>query len=282
MPCADVDKQKHERTGSPPPGRGRTEPSSSLCSEPPRSRSPRAARQVELGQPRRSSGTPSRRRPRRQVPRPSPVSRRRRRPPRFRCTRPDRASSTRCSTSGWRAPSRSSRTSTVTTASTGSGTGVSAAATGTVQIGASDAYLSPTQVSQYPGLMNIPLAISSQFIAYNVPGRQRQPEADRQASVRHLPGPGHQLGRLTDQVPQPGSHASEPADRDGAPFGQLGRHLLVHVLPVGHRPEWMGSEVQLQHLDPIPERPRAPRVPRRTPGCSRHARRPRAASPTSG
>jgi phosphate transport system substrate-binding protein len=59
---------------------------------------------------------------------------------------------------------------TVTTASTGSGTGFSAAATGTVQIGASDAYLSGTQSKQYPGLMNIPLAISSQFIAYNIPG----------------------------------------------------------------------------------------------------------------
>jgi phosphate transport system substrate-binding protein len=57
----------------------------------------------------------------------------------------------------------------VTTASTGSGTGVSSAATGAVQIGASDAYLSPTQVTQYPGIMNIPLAISSQFVAYNVP-----------------------------------------------------------------------------------------------------------------
>lgn len=58
---------------------------------------------------------------------------------------------------------------TVSTASTGSGTGVSSAASGTVQIGASDAYLSPTQTTQYPGLMNIPLAVSSQFIAYNVP-----------------------------------------------------------------------------------------------------------------
>ena len=57
----------------------------------------------------------------------------------------------------------------MTTASTGSGTGISSAATGTVQIGASDAYLSNTEASKYPGLMNIPLAISSQFIAYNVP-----------------------------------------------------------------------------------------------------------------
>jgi len=58
----------------------------------------------------------------------------------------------------------------ITTASTGSGTGISAAAAGTVNIGASDAYLSPAQVQQYPGLENIPLAISGQEVAYNVPG----------------------------------------------------------------------------------------------------------------
>ncbi len=58
----------------------------------------------------------------------------------------------------------------ITTASTGSGTGISSAAAGTVNIGASDAYLSPAQVQQYPGLENIPLAISGQEIAYNVPG----------------------------------------------------------------------------------------------------------------
>jgi len=58
----------------------------------------------------------------------------------------------------------------ITTASTGSGTGISSAAAGTVNIGASDAYLSPAQVQQYPTLEDIPLAISGQEIAYNVPG----------------------------------------------------------------------------------------------------------------
>ena len=38
----------------------------------------------------------------------------------------------------------------ITTASTGSGTGISSAAAGTVNIGASDAYLSPAQAQQYP------------------------------------------------------------------------------------------------------------------------------------
>ena len=58
----------------------------------------------------------------------------------------------------------------ITTASTGSGTGISDAANGTVQIGASDAYLSPAQLQQTPTLENIPLAISAQEVNYNVPG----------------------------------------------------------------------------------------------------------------
>ncbi len=57
----------------------------------------------------------------------------------------------------------------ITTAGTGSGTGISQASTGTVQIGASDAYMLDSQMSQTPGMLNIPLAISAQQINYNVP-----------------------------------------------------------------------------------------------------------------
>jgi len=56
---------------------------------------------------------------------------------------------------------------------TGSGTGISDAADGIVDIGASDAYLSGTQVSEHPGLKNIALAISAQQVNYNVPGLNR-------------------------------------------------------------------------------------------------------------
>jgi phosphate transport system substrate-binding protein len=59
---------------------------------------------------------------------------------------------------------------TITTAGTGSGTGISSAAGGTADIGASDAYLSPADVTKYPTLENIPLAISAQMINYNLPG----------------------------------------------------------------------------------------------------------------
>lgn len=56
----------------------------------------------------------------------------------------------------------------ITPAGTGSGTGISEALAGTVQIGASDAYLSPSELK--PGVINVPLAISAQVIAYNLPG----------------------------------------------------------------------------------------------------------------
>src|SRR5581483_5756823 len=56
------------------------------------------------------------------------------------------------------------------TAGTGSGTGMTDATNGTADIGASDAYLAPTVTQANPTLKNIPLAISSQMIAYNVPG----------------------------------------------------------------------------------------------------------------
>jgi len=58
----------------------------------------------------------------------------------------------------------------ITPESTGSGTGISDAESATVNIGASDAYLSPTDLAQYPGLKNIALAISAQMINYNIPG----------------------------------------------------------------------------------------------------------------
>ena len=58
----------------------------------------------------------------------------------------------------------------ITTSGTGSGTGIADAAAGTVDIGGSDAYLSPADVSQYPGLENIPLAVAAMMINYNLPG----------------------------------------------------------------------------------------------------------------
>jgi phosphate transport system substrate-binding protein len=58
----------------------------------------------------------------------------------------------------------------ITMAATGSGAGIKAAIAGAVQFGASDAYMTDDQMSASPGMLNIPLAISSQLITYNVPG----------------------------------------------------------------------------------------------------------------
>ena len=59
---------------------------------------------------------------------------------------------------------------TITSGATGSGTGITDAATGLVNVGASDAYLSPAEHQQYPDLLNIPLAVSGVMITYNLPG----------------------------------------------------------------------------------------------------------------
>jgi phosphate transport system substrate-binding protein len=57
-----------------------------------------------------------------------------------------------------------------TTAATGSGKGIAEASAGTVDIGASDAFLSSGDLVTNPAMLNIPLAISAQQVNYNVPG----------------------------------------------------------------------------------------------------------------
>ncbi|HTX25789.1 MAG TPA: phosphate ABC transporter substrate-binding protein PstS, partial [Streptosporangiaceae bacterium] len=59
---------------------------------------------------------------------------------------------------------------TITAGGTGSGTGIADAATGTVNLGGSDAYLSSSDMTTYPTMLNIAMAISAQQVNYNVPG----------------------------------------------------------------------------------------------------------------
>ncbi len=57
----------------------------------------------------------------------------------------------------------------VTVALTGSGNGISEAESGGVDLGATDAYLTPQNASANH-LINVPLAISAQLVMYNLPG----------------------------------------------------------------------------------------------------------------
>ena len=58
----------------------------------------------------------------------------------------------------------------ISTGGTGSGTGIKDASAGTVDIGASDAYLSSGDLVKNPALLNIPLAVAAQQVDYNLPG----------------------------------------------------------------------------------------------------------------
>ena len=58
---------------------------------------------------------------------------------------------------------------TITSGATGSGTGIADASEGLVNIGASDAYLSASDLAKYPGLLNIPLTVAAVMVNYNLP-----------------------------------------------------------------------------------------------------------------
>ena len=58
----------------------------------------------------------------------------------------------------------------ISTTTSSSGTGISSAAAGTTDIGASDAYLSPADVTEHASLVNIPLAVAALAVIYHVPG----------------------------------------------------------------------------------------------------------------
>src|SRR6202012_2666880 len=66
--------------------------------------------------------------------------------------------------------SAKSQNATITAGSTGSGAGISQAAAGAVNIGASGAYLSNGDISAHKGLMNVALALSAEQVTYNLPG----------------------------------------------------------------------------------------------------------------
>src|ERR1700761_1392099 len=58
----------------------------------------------------------------------------------------------------------------ISTGATGSGAGISQAAAGAVNIGASGAYLSDGDMSTHKGLTNIALAVSAEQVNYHLPG----------------------------------------------------------------------------------------------------------------
>jgi phosphate transport system substrate-binding protein len=63
---------------------------------------------------------------------------------------------------------------TIAVASTDSGAGVEQAISGSVQIGASDAYMSDADIKRNPQIVNVAMAISAQTVNYNIPGLNDQ------------------------------------------------------------------------------------------------------------
>ncbi|MEJ2060646.1 MAG: phosphate ABC transporter substrate-binding protein PstS [Gammaproteobacteria bacterium] len=112
----------------------------------------------------------------------------------------------------------------ITTASTGSGTGQAQSMQGLAQVGASDAYLSNAQMKRKPSMLNIPLAISSQMVNYNVPGLNH----------KHLKLSGPVLADI---------YAGKITEWDDARIARMnhGVHLPHHRIIAVHRSDGSGD-----------------------------------------
>ncbi len=112
----------------------------------------------------------------------------------------------------------------ITTGSTGSESGIRQAIAGQVQIGTSDAYMSDTQISAHPNILNIPLAISAQLVVANLP--------ELAGSTLKLSGPV-----------LAGIYSGQIREWDAAPIAALngGMHLPHRAIVPIHRADGSGD-----------------------------------------
>ena len=91
----------------------------------------------------------------------------------------------------------------ITYSATGSGAGIAQITARTVDFGASDAPLSPDQLTACKGCVVIPWALAGMSVPYNIPGLGRTPSAERAGAREHLPRQHHELEREGDQGAEP-------------------------------------------------------------------------------
>ena len=140
----------------------------------------------------------------------------------------------------------------------GSGKGITDAANGVVDIGASDAYLSSSQVSQYPGMKNIALAISAQMVNYNIPFlKPAGPTWSCRAQVLSQIYQGKITEWNDPAITALNPNADHPVapDRDPAPLGLQRRHVHLQLVPVRRRPERLGHQHRLRDEHQLPVHP---------------------------
>jgi len=112
----------------------------------------------------------------------------------------------------------------VTTDATGSGVGIQKITVGEAQIGASDAFMSDTEVKRNPQIVTIPLCIAAQMVNYNLPGLNAE-------KLKH------------DGTVLAGIYSGKIRDWDAAPIAELNRGVkLPHhpIVPI-HRADGSGD-----------------------------------------
>ena len=143
---------------------------------------------------------------------------------------PDRLSCSRSSRSGSRRSTTRSGSS-ITYSATGSGAGIAQITARTVDFGASDAPLSPDQLTACKGCVVIPWALAGMSVPYNIPGLNGRLAPQRRGAREHLPRQHHQLERAGDQGAEPEAEPARSEDHARLPLGRLGLDVRLHGLP---------------------------------------------------
>jgi ABC-type phosphate transport system substrate-binding protein len=121
----------------------------------------------------------------------------------------------------------------------GSGLGITNATTGVSDLGGTDAYLAPAEFT--PGVQNIPVAVSSQSVDYNLPGIKNLKLSGSiiaqifQGTVTTWNAPA--IAKLNPGVTLPSTRA---------PLRLVWRHVPLHQLPLGHQ-QGVGGGPGVQH-----------------------------------
>ncbi len=126
----------------------------------------------------------------------------------------------------------------ITYSATGSGAGIAQITARTVDFGASDAPLSPDQLTACKGCVVIPWALAGMSVPYNLPGVGKRLVLNGPVLANIYLGNITTWNAAAIKALNPGVNLPDHEDHGRLPLGRLGLDVRVHELPRGVSPQW--------------------------------------------
>ena len=124
----------------------------------------------------------------------------------------------------------------ITYSATGSGAGIAQITARTVDFGASDAPLSPDQLTACKGCVVIPWALAGMSVPYNIPGLNGRLRLSGPVLANIFLGNITNWNAAADQGAEPEAEPAESRDQARVPLRRLRLDVRLHGLPVRGQP----------------------------------------------